>query len=673
MQLFSNYIVPLTTWLHNHPQAALFITFFIAFLESLAIIGSLIPGSITMTAIGILAGSGVIRIDLTLLAATLGAIAGDGISYLLGYFYSDRLTSLWPFNRYPSLLAYGQMYFEKHGGKSVIIGRFVGPLRSIIPVIAGMMHMPQWRFFVANILSGIGWAFLYITPGILIGEASHELSPEQATRLLLLLLFVLIGMWLMSLGIKSLFSRCRVSFQSWLHRTWSWFLSSPTFSAFTQKLTPINEETHAATAALFLFLLISIITFFGLLYLQLEGTLLTSLNVPVHLFLQSLRTQTFDIFFAISVQMISPLTFISLFTSMLFYMLYKNDFKGVGQWLLLALCSILFIRYMHQHIHSLGPSGILAPKAEHAFPALDLFFSTTCFVALLFHNKQYFSSLGHKLFSFILICALSLGGLGIMYLGDYWCGDVLAALLAGLSLALGYWIVYRTTHYPFRLPFFPWLGVLLITISTSLSCFLSLNKSLLSHETYFKQHVLNHALWWRQEKPVLPIFSKNRLGHTANIFNVQYVGELRILKKTLMQAGWKTSNQSLIHTVLKKVDSKHRDPTPIFPALYLNQKPKLTLIYQSHPSAPTIQLQLWRSNYYLTSLNRPIWLGCVQTFSRSKTIYYAYPSQDGALIVLDKALPHFKKRKHLLHQKQTRTQLLLLLQAPELDGKKTEP
>jgi membrane protein DedA with SNARE-associated domain len=202
MHLFSDYIQPLALWLEDHPNLALLITFFIAFTESLAIIGSIVPGSVTMTAIGMLAGSGVMRIDLTFLSATLGAIAGDSTSYFLGYAFRDRLPSIWPFRHYPAWLAYGKDYFTRHGGKSVLIGRFVGPLRSIIPVIAGMMHMNQWRFFVANLISGIGWSILYVLPGVLIGAASSELSPETATRLFILILLSLVGLWLLSVSLK---------------------------------------------------------------------------------------------------------------------------------------------------------------------------------------------------------------------------------------------------------------------------------------------------------------------------------------------------------------------------------------------------------------------------------------------------------------------------------------
>ena len=175
MHAFTEYIQPLTAWLHQHPSWALLITFLISFSESLAVIGSIIPGSITMTAIGILAGSGAMRIDLTFLAAITGAVAGDSSSYAIGYICRDSLITIWPFKKYPGWLNYGKEYFSKYGAASVLIGRFVGPIRSIIPVIAGMMHMKHWHFLFANIVSHLffgGWDIAAMTGGL--GSASPK-------------------------------------------------------------------------------------------------------------------------------------------------------------------------------------------------------------------------------------------------------------------------------------------------------------------------------------------------------------------------------------------------------------------------------------------------------------------------------------------------------------------
>ena len=197
----------LTIFLHTHPHHAVWCTFLISFAESLAIIGSLVPGSVTMTAIGILAGSGIMRIDLTYGAAILGAVAGDTASYALGSIFSERITKMWLFMRYPQWINYGKAYFARYGGNSVLIGRFFGPLRSIIPMIAGMLHMSRGHFFIANVISGIGWAILYVTPGVLIGAASTELSTEQSTQLFGIILLLLTLVWLASLATKWFFKR----------------------------------------------------------------------------------------------------------------------------------------------------------------------------------------------------------------------------------------------------------------------------------------------------------------------------------------------------------------------------------------------------------------------------------------------------------------------------------
>lgn len=222
MHLFTDYIEPLTAWLNANPNWAFLITFLVSCSESLAIIGSLIPGSLTMTAIGILAGSGVLDIGSTFFAATAGAIAGDTISYAIGFKFSDQLVDMWPFSRYPHWLSYGKDYFTRHGGKSVLIGRFFGPLRSIIPVIAGIMRMNQWHFLLANVLSAIGWSILYVGPGIFIGAASYELSAEHA-RLLFMAVLVILGLiWIVTQAMKSICSqRNRSLFYQQLRQVWN--------------------------------------------------------------------------------------------------------------------------------------------------------------------------------------------------------------------------------------------------------------------------------------------------------------------------------------------------------------------------------------------------------------------------------------------------------------------
>lgn len=186
-------------WISQHSVWSGLIIFAIACSESLALVGLLVPGAVLMFALGTLITTGHLAFWPAVNWAVLGAIAGDGISYWLGYYYQDRLVKLWPLSHHPQLLDKGKRFFDKHGGKSVLFGRFVGPLRPIVPAIAGMSGMALPRFFAINILSGIAWAPLYLLPGMAFGlslTVAGEVAGRLVAAILLLLISVLVLLWL---------------------------------------------------------------------------------------------------------------------------------------------------------------------------------------------------------------------------------------------------------------------------------------------------------------------------------------------------------------------------------------------------------------------------------------------------------------------------------------------
>src|SRR5689334_22450943 len=97
----SDALSPILQWINVHPELAGLATFAISTAESVAIVGTIIPGSVMMTAIGTLAGMGVIPLWQTIAWAIMGAIVGDGISYWIGRKFNYRLPYHWPFRKYP--------------------------------------------------------------------------------------------------------------------------------------------------------------------------------------------------------------------------------------------------------------------------------------------------------------------------------------------------------------------------------------------------------------------------------------------------------------------------------------------------------------------------------------------------------------------------------------------
>ena len=165
---------PIIDWLSAHPNLVIVSIALIAFIESLALAGIVVPGVLLLFLVAALAGNLSIPLWEVLGAGFVGAVLGDGLSYYLGHFFKGSLRQYWPFSRYPKALKMGEDFFSKHGGKSVIIGRFIGPIRPVLPLIAGMLGMSQIRFISFNIFSALAWAPFYLLPGYLTGSAAHS-------------------------------------------------------------------------------------------------------------------------------------------------------------------------------------------------------------------------------------------------------------------------------------------------------------------------------------------------------------------------------------------------------------------------------------------------------------------------------------------------------------------
>ena len=170
----TEWFTELLTWIEHNPAYAGMVVFTMSLAESLAIIGVLIPGVVILFGAGTLIGTGILDFWTMCLWAIAGAVIGDGLSYWLGHHF-EYLTQRWRwFRLHPDHLQKGIAFFEKYGDLSVALGRFFGPIRAIVPLVAGLMHMPPKRFFVANVLSALVWAPAYLAPGMLFGEISES-------------------------------------------------------------------------------------------------------------------------------------------------------------------------------------------------------------------------------------------------------------------------------------------------------------------------------------------------------------------------------------------------------------------------------------------------------------------------------------------------------------------
>lgn len=175
---------PLLEFIKDHRSWAIAIMFITAFGESFAFLSLLFPGTTLLIAAGTLMKSGTLPFLPVMVGALLGAVLGDSVSYWIGRRFGGGIARLWPFSRNPKLLPSGIQFFERHGGTSVFIGRFFGPIRAVIPLAAGIMRMPRGRFWVANIVSALVWAPMLLLVGDAVGEAGDRLIGSGNTVVL---------------------------------------------------------------------------------------------------------------------------------------------------------------------------------------------------------------------------------------------------------------------------------------------------------------------------------------------------------------------------------------------------------------------------------------------------------------------------------------------------------
>ena len=137
----------------------------LAFCESLAFLSLLVPATVILVGIGALIGATDIAFWPVVAAASLGAAAGDWLSYAFGRSYGEDAKRLWPMRCYPEVVARGEVFLGRWGAAAVAVGRFFGPARAVVPLVAGMFGVAQLPFQVANLLSAVVWAFVLLAPG----------------------------------------------------------------------------------------------------------------------------------------------------------------------------------------------------------------------------------------------------------------------------------------------------------------------------------------------------------------------------------------------------------------------------------------------------------------------------------------------------------------------------
>ncbi len=167
--------------------------FFVIFMETGFVVTPFLPGDSLLFAAGTFAALGSLNIWLLLGLLMIAAVGGDTVNYWIGHFLGDRAYNVkWIKREY---LDRTHAFFEKHGGKTIFLARFVPIVRTFAPFVAGMGHMSYSYFFSYNVFGGIAWVALFTLAGYCFGNISFVKNNFEIVIIAIILISILPMIW----------------------------------------------------------------------------------------------------------------------------------------------------------------------------------------------------------------------------------------------------------------------------------------------------------------------------------------------------------------------------------------------------------------------------------------------------------------------------------------------
>ncbi len=605
----SGWTQELLGWLNAHPGWGVAIVFLIAFFESLALVGLLLPGIMILFGVGTLIGLGLLELIPIWIAASCGALLGDSASYLLGHRFRGHLLDFWPFSRYPVLMERGALFFNAHGAKSVVAGRFIGPLRPIIPAVAGMMGMKPTRFLAVDILACISWAPSFLLPGMLFG-ASLEVASEYTGRLTVILVILVavlwLTWWLMRLVYEPLASRSA----RWLRHAIRWGRRHPVLGRVAG---PLLDPSRPDVLAVSMLGILLVVLFWGLLMLLFLSPFSAqpqAMDQAVQNLALSLRNHLTDpVVVAIAQLSRWPVSVFSAI-ALLLWLYGARRYSAAVHWFIAivggALIHLLLswsLRNTPQVIE-LTDQAIKGPSAAMNLITVVLTFFAVMEAGELRRRYRQWPYIAAALILILLT-------LSRIYLGMEWFSGALIGIGFGLAWTTVVGIAYRQRakrRFSGGIASLIFYGAFLVLFAWQVQEHSSTDLGLL--QVAIPEREIEEEYWWNSEFRNLPT-ERTRLASVASRqFNAQIGVNPDEIARLLEQAGWERVPESDWRWILQALNPEpDRASLPLLGRAYQGRSEELLMRKNLDAKGSMLTVRMWDSGVRLLPERQALYLG----------------------------------------------------------------
>lgn len=592
-----------------------------AFLESLALIGTIIPGSSAMFLAGAFVGTGTLNLGWLFGFAIAGAVAGDGISYWAGHHFRERLYGLWPFSRYPALLAAAQQYFMQHGMRSVIFARFIGPLRAVVPIVAGMAGMSPTRFLVMNVTSALIWAPVHILPGVVFG-ASLQLAGAVSFRLVAIAAILAIAGWLTYRASRIVLSHADAWASASRRRVAQWAArhDGPTARRLARLLDPAQPALGAVV------MLTGLVPVFAAIFsYALENVLhdapLVQVDQSVRLFLYSIRSTWADTLLARIETLGSAPALIALMAAVTVWMAVERRWHAIAYWLIAAAVSQLLIFAIRVAIHH-------TPAGGDEFDAFVFPSDRVASIVIVYGFVMFLlvRRVTHWLVALAVSTLCNAAIVGVSFAGLYFDRFLFSDAVGGAAFA-SIWVsvVVLTSlwRYPQRPPPRDWMPLVIgavLVVTVVLQPAEEPRAGGMAARGADAPVVVTRIQWTDASWKTFACYRFDMKGGRREPMTIQWAASADDLAGALRDAGWAKGPQVSAHSLLSLVSPQvNATALPILPKLN-NGVPSPLVFARTHlpddprhPGARRDVLRFWPSGYAIGHDDggppTPIWIG----------------------------------------------------------------
>jgi membrane protein DedA with SNARE-associated domain/membrane-associated phospholipid phosphatase len=640
----------LLNWMSANPGWSGFWVFLMAFVESLAFVGILVPGIIILFGLGALISLGALDMWPIWLWGSVGAFAGDVVSYAVGYRYRNHLPEIWPFSRFPRMLERGRDYFNVHGPKSVVIGRFIGPLRPVIPVTAGMLHLAPRRFLLVDIPACIVWTPAYLIPGMLFG-ASLEVASEYAGRLSLLLVIGAMVLWFTWWIIWTTYEFLASRSARWMRHVIRWLRRHPVFSRIAG---PLLDSTQPEVLSITMMGLLLVLVFWGIVILMFLAPFSASpqsVDQSIQAYALTLRNHIADPMMVAVTQLSRLWVLIPTSMAVLLWLIGAGRQKAALHWLVAMGGGVVLQIMLDWSLRATpllietGIEGVHVPSA-----ALTLATVVLCFFAVMVAREI---KRRQRKWPYVIIgLLLSLLVLARIYLGLDWFSGALLGVALGMAWTFVVGIAYRQravrafSGMSASLIFF---GMLAVTFAWQVD--VNLEKDIAALKLPLPKVEITATDWWRDDWRMLPRERAYSSSVAARDLNFQFAGEPAALARVLARHGWREAESTNWRWVLLSMNPEASESTlPPLKRDYLGHPDVLLLHRLGGDPNRQETLRIWDSGFRLKPDGRTLFVGEVsaeELVQRLNVFSYwrAQPPEQGSLERLQLELDGMQTRR----------------------------